>query len=110
MTQYLRPKILGTVPTSLKNTDLNYEYFMTGDINLNPETCKPYDNREKFSRNTVDNYGNGVTHNRTKEYDLYSIYSKKFIEEICTKRACVYKVNPKSILNIPTINLDELLK
>ena len=81
MTQYLRPKILGTVPTSLKNTDLNYEYFMTGDINLNPETCKPYDNREKFSRNTVDNYGNGVTHNRTKEYDLYSIYSKKFMEE-----------------------------
>ena len=54
---------------------------MTGDDNLNPETCKPYDSREKFSRNTVDNYGNGVTHNRTKEYDLYSIYSKKFMEE-----------------------------
>ena len=81
MTQYLRPKILGTVPTSQKDTDLNYEYFMKGDENLNPETCKPYDSREKLSRNSVDDYGNGVIHNRTKEFDLYSIYSKKFMEE-----------------------------
>ena len=81
MTQYLRPKILGISHTSLKNTDLNYEYFMKGDENLNPETCKPYDSREKLSRNTVDYYGNGVIHNRTKEFDLYSIYSKKFMEK-----------------------------
>ena len=81
MTQYLRPKILGISHTSLKNTDLNYEYFMKGDENLNPETCKPYDSREKLSRNSVDDYGNGVIHNRTKEFDLYSIYSKKFMEE-----------------------------
>jgi hypothetical protein len=81
MTQYLRPKILGISHTSLKNTDLNYEYFMKGDGNLNPETCKPYDSREKLSRNTVDDYGNGVIHNRTKEFEFYSFYSKKFMEE-----------------------------
>ena len=81
MTQYLRPKILGTVPNSQKDTDVNYEYFMTGDEILNPETCKPYDSREKLSRNTVDDYGNGVTHNRTKEIEFYSFYSKKFMEE-----------------------------
>ena len=81
MTQYLRPKILGTAPLSFKNTDLNYQYFMKGDENLNSETCKPYDSREKLSRNIVDDYGNGVIHNRTKEFDLYSIYSKKFMEE-----------------------------
>ena len=79
MTQYLRPKILGTVPTSQKDTDLNYEYFMKGDENINPETCKPYDSRENFSRNKVDDYGNGVTHNRTKEFELdyKKLYSKK---------------------------------
>ena len=81
MTQYMRPKILGMVPVSQKDTDLNYEFFMKGDGNLNPETCKPYDSREKLSRSTVDDYGNGVTHNRTKEIDLFNIYSKKSIEE-----------------------------
>ena len=78
---YLRPKILGTVPTSFKNTDLNYEYFMKGDENLNPETCKPFDSKEELTRDTVDNYGNGVTHNRTNVFDFYSVYSKKFMEE-----------------------------
>ena len=81
ITQYLRPKILGTVPTSFKNTDLNYEYFMKGDENLNPETCKPFDSKEELTRDTVDNYGNGVTHNRTNVFDFYSVYSKKFMEE-----------------------------
>ena len=54
------------------------------------------------------------SHHMTREIFKFSDSlrekSKKFIEEICTKRACVYKVNPKSILNIPAINLDELLK
>ena len=81
MTQYLRPKILGTAPLSFKNTDLNYEYFMKGDENLNPETCKPFDSKEELTRDTVDNYGNGVTHNRTNVFDFYSVYSKKFMEE-----------------------------
>ena len=60
MTQYLRPKILGTVPSSQKNTDLNYEFLIKGDQYLNPETCKPYDSREKLSRDTVDYYDNNV--------------------------------------------------
>ena len=49
-----------------------------GDGNLNPETCKPYDSREKLSRNTVDDYGNGVIHNRSKEFEFYSFYSKYY--------------------------------
>ena len=81
MTQYLRPKILGTAPLSFKNTDLNYEYFMKGDENLNPETCKPFDSKEELTRDTVDNYGNGVTHNRTNVFDFYSVYSKKFMKD-----------------------------
>ena len=80
MTQYMRPKILGTVPTSQKDTDLNYEFLIKSDENLNYETCKPYVSREKLSRGTVDDYGNGVIHNRTLEFDFYSIYSKKVVE------------------------------
>ena len=77
MTQYFRPKTLGTVLTATKETDLNYECLSTKDENLNNETCKAYDSREKLYRGTVDDYGNGVIHNRTKGIELYSIYSKK---------------------------------
>ena len=80
MTQYFRPKTLGTVLTATKETDLNYECLSTKDENLNNETCKAYDSREKLYRGTVDDYGNGVIHNRTKGIELYSIYSKKEME------------------------------
>ena len=76
MAQYLRPKILGTALISQKDTDLNYEYFIDSDENLNYETCKPYFNREGLYRGTTDNYGDAI-HNRTKEIKFYSIYSKK---------------------------------
>ena len=47
-------------------------------------------------------------------YDLrcserLKLKSKKFIEEICCKRATIRTCNPKSILNIPRIPIDELL-
>jgi hypothetical protein len=36
--------------------------------------------------------------------------SKKFIEEICSKRANIVTCNPDSILDIPRVNLNEFLK
>ena len=80
MAQYLRPKILGTALCSTKNTDISYESIISSFV-LNNETCKPYDNREKFNRETVDNYDNGVIHNRTKEFEYYTVYSKKDMEK-----------------------------
>jgi hypothetical protein len=35
--------------------------------------------------------------------------SKKFIEEVCTKKANIYTCNPNSLLEIPRISIDELL-
>ena len=36
--------------------------------------------------------------------------SKKFIEEVCSKRANIYTLNPKSSLKIPRISIETLLK
>ena len=79
--QYIRPKVLNTVPSSQKATELVYEYFIKGDENLNYDTCTPFSNKNEFYRNTADIYKDGVTHNRTKEYEFYSIYSKKLMEK-----------------------------
>ena len=84
MTQYIRPKILDTVQNSQKHTQLNYDYFITGDETMRKEICIPYSNMESLNRNKVDIYTNengNITHNRTKEYEMYSIYSKKYMEE-----------------------------
>lgn len=35
--------------------------------------------------------------------------SKKFIQEICTKRINIYTLNPDSSLNVPKISIEELL-
>ena len=83
-TQYIRPKVLNTLLSSHKATELNYEYFIKGDENLNYDTCIPYSNKNELYRNKLDIYKEGdkeITHNRTKEYELYSIYSKKLMEE-----------------------------
>ena len=81
MTQYLRPKILGSALCSMKNTDLAYETFTFTDENLDNETCKSYDSREKLNREIVDDYGNGIIHNRTKEIEQTNTYIKKVVEE-----------------------------
>ena len=83
-TQYIRPKVLNTLLASHKATELNYEYFIKGDENLNYDTCIPYSNKNELYRNKVDIYKDGdkeVIHNRTKEFEAYSIYSKKLMEE-----------------------------
>ena len=41
--------------------------------------------------------------------DKLKLKSKKFIEEICCKRATIWTCNPNSILEIPRISIDELL-
>ena len=80
MTQYLRPKILGTTLCSLKNTDISHNNVISS-ILLNNEICKPYDSIEKLSREKVDDYGNGVIHNRTKEIEYYTLFTKKDMEK-----------------------------
>ena len=59
--------------SSLKNTDISHNNVISS-ILLNNETCKPYDSIEKLSREKVDDYGNGVIHNR-------SLFSKKDMEK-----------------------------
>ena len=83
-TQYLRPKILKTLLSTQKDTELNYESLIFGNENLNYETCIPYSSRNELNRNKVDIYKDGdkeIIHNITKEFELYSIYSKKSMEE-----------------------------
>ena len=83
-TQYIRPKVLNTVLCSEKATSLSYEYLIKGDENLNSETCTPYSSTNELNRNKADIYKDGnteVIHNRTNEYELYSIYSKKLMEQ-----------------------------
>ena len=41
--------------------------------------------------------------------DKFKEKSKRFIEDICCKRATIRTCNPNSYLGIPTINIDELL-
>lgn len=56
----------------------------------------------------------GTRHYLTEEEFRYSEklkrMSKRFIEEVCTKRAKICTCNPESILDIPRIDLSELLK
>ena len=56
----------------------------------------------------------GKKHFLTDEEFKYSeklkFQSKKFIEDICTQRANIYTCNPASILEIPRIEISELLE
>ena len=78
MTQFFRPKIYEFIPHSQKDTDLNYEFLE--QANLIYETCEPYD-QEKLFRGKTDDYGNGVIHNRTKDFYMYNLYSRKSIKD-----------------------------
>jgi hypothetical protein len=55
----------------------------------------------------------GNSHYLTKEEFRYSEklkeQSKKYIEEICSKRANIYTCNPQSILNIPIATIESVL-
>lgn len=55
----------------------------------------------------------GTKHYLTEEEFKYSeklkYQSKKFIEEVCTKRAIIKTCNPNSILNIPRVGIKDLL-
>lgn len=56
----------------------------------------------------------GNKHYLTEEEFKYSeklkLQSKKFIEEVCSQKARIYTCNPNSILRIPRISIEELLK
>ena len=55
----------------------------------------------------------GTKHYLTEEEFKYSeklkYQSKKFIEEVCTKRAIIKTCNPNSILDIPRVEIKDLL-
>ena len=82
LTQYFLPKISDSIPFSQKDTDLNYEYLEMAA--LIHETCLPFD-REKLYRGKVDDYGNGVIHNRTAEFNMYNKYERKYYEKKINK-------------------------
>jgi hypothetical protein len=56
----------------------------------------------------------GFAHYLTKEEFNYSeklkMLSKRFIEEVCSSKAKIYTCNPSSILDIPKIQVSELLE
>ena len=56
-------------------------------------------------------YGSHVLLAVSKGDSLYnaSVYAKKFIEEVCTKRAIIKTCNPNSILDIPRVKIEDLL-
>ena len=82
LTQYFRPKISDSIPFSQKDTDLNFEYLEMAS--LMHETCLPFD-REKLYRGKVDDYGNGVIHNRTAKFNMYNIIERKYYEKKINK-------------------------
>ena len=42
--------------------------------------------------------------------DTLKVLSKKFIEDICSKRVDVLTCNPNSLLSVPRVNIEDLLK
>lgn len=51
-----------------------------------------------------------ITDQEFSPSQLLSVNSKNFIEKICTQRANIYTCNPNSWLNVPRVDIDELLK
>lgn len=51
-----------------------------------------------------------LTDEEFKYAEKLKLMSKRFIEEVCTKRANIFTCNPESILNIPRIDIKTLLE
>ena len=82
--QYVRPKILKPIITTLKSTQLLKETFFLTDEMLNPETCFPYTEKDNILDGTEETYNDGsnsVKHKKTKEIDSFNIYEKKIMEK-----------------------------
>ena len=56
----------------------------------------------------------GSSHYLTKEEFKYSeklkLMSKKFIEEVCSTKAKIYTCNPRSILDVPKVQISKFLE
>ena len=65
--QYLHPKILKPIISSMRSTQLNLKTFFINDENLNPNTCFPYTEKDNILEGKKDIYDDGIdriTHQR----------------------------------------------
>ena len=82
----------------------------THDYNISYCIMKGYENIILIG--AADFIGNKhfITEEEFKYSEKLKFQSKKFIEEICMKRASIYTCNPASILDIPRIEISKLLE
>ena len=74
-TNYLHPKIEKRRYSAMKISNANNEYYFKNNYMLNPFTCKPFTDEDKFSEGEEDIYSEKVIHKRTKFYDDLDIYT-----------------------------------
>ena len=80
-TQYVRPNILKPNIGSMRSSKLIYKNFFINDENLNPETCFPYTEKDDLLNGIKDQYSEDVSHQRTKNIEIFNIYEKKIMEK-----------------------------
>ena len=79
----MNPKILKPTISTMRSTPLSLKSFIINDENLNPETCFPYTEKDNILKGKEDIYDDGIdkiTHQKTKDINIFNIYEGKIME------------------------------
>ena len=49
---------------------------------MNPETCLPYTDKDNILEGTEDKYSDEVVHKKSKIYDSFDVFYKKYVQEM----------------------------
>ena len=84
LAKYVQPRIKKPYITSRKATNTMLEQIFSSGQNLDPETCKPYTDKDKddMLNGEQEIYSNGVIHHRTKNLDSSNILEKMFTDAL----------------------------
>ena len=58
---------------------MNLDYIISSQV-LNPETCLPYTEKDNILKGTDDKYSDEVIHKKSKIFDSFEIFLKKYIQ------------------------------
>ena len=78
-TEYLRPKINKGDFNAIKSSQMNLDYITSSQV-LNPETCLPYTDKDNILEGTEDKYSDEVIHKKSKIFDSFDVYYKKYVQ------------------------------
>ena len=79
-TKYVNPKFGNPIFLNFKSTNLTSEFFFNKDVNINPETCFPYTEKDNILEGETIKYSN-VYHKITKDIEALNIFQKKIMEK-----------------------------